>query len=301
MISLKFLLLFAFIAIVIGFVPQSFAQFMISGTEQVIHVSINENGDAHVRLELPPVSETIRVKLIEDDFQNLTVKDSEGNDLQHALVNTPSMSAHIFPTRSDVILEYDIENAVENIDGVWTWKYFYPLSTIFSFPEGVDFAFANNNPVPIFDEKKVRCHGCEALLEYVINEPTRIENGEWENKKYPVSIVSLLKTNSFEFDQPTKRIFFVVDDADKHLTMIIPNVLLGGPYQVFNEGELISKHEMPMNETHMILAFKPEAKGTIDVIGSTVIPEFGTIAVLILVVSLISVIAITSKNKINLH
>ena len=298
---LKILLLFVVVFFVIGIIPYGHAQMVISGTDQTIDVSINEKGDAHVRLELPPVAETIRVKIIHNDYQNLTVKDPNGNDLQHALVNTPTMSVHIFPTSRDVILEYDMEGVVENIDGVWTWDYFYPLSTIFSFPKGVEFVFANTNPVPILDDKKVRCHGCEMLLEYVIDEPTKIENGEWENKKYPVSITTLLETDSFEFDQPTKRIFFLVNDVDKHVTMIIPKVLLGGPYQVFNAGELIPKHEMPLDDTHMILAFKPETKGTIDVIGSTVIPEFGTIAVLILVVSIVTVIAITSKNKINLH
>ena len=89
-----------------------------------------------------------------------------------------------------------------------------------------------------------------------------------------------------------------VDILKQNYTMD-PLVLLGNPYEVYFNEEKILKHEFLTNETHVWLNFRPETSGTINIIGSTVIPEFPFFMPLALGIALI--LGIQLKNKLTLR
>ncbi len=81
--------------------------------------------------------------------------------------------------------------------------------------------------------------------------------------------------------------------------MIIPLELLWNPYQVIEVDEKLHKHEFQINQTHVGLNFRPVTGEGIQVIGTSVVPEFPLFAPL--VIGVIMVIALGFRNKINLH
>ena len=105
--------------------------------------------------------------------------------------------------------------------------------------------------------------------------------------------------SSVNFDQPNKKISFDVSDKKPFVTMIIPLELLWEPYEVFLNGQKILKHEFFSNETHAWLNIRPDNSGTVEIVGTTVVPEFPILAPL--VVGIAFVVALQLKNKFNLH
>ena len=126
--------------------------------------------------------------------------------------------------------------------------------------------------------------GCQMVLEYSINEPKIFKNVKWEDKEFAVEIRSHSNIDNFIFDQPTKSIIFDISKDTRYVTAIIPLELLWEPYLVFLDDEKIDQHKFNNNGTHVWLNMKPETSGEIIIVGTTVIPEFPTIAPLAMVV-----------------
>jgi len=83
------------------------------------------------------------------------------------------------------------------------------------------------------------------------------------------------------------------------ITLIIPLELLWSPYDVYLNEEKILKHEFFSNETHSWLNFRPENSGSIEIIGTTVVPEFPILAPLFVGIAI--VVALQLKNRLNLR
>ncbi|MBT6647293.1 MAG: PEFG-CTERM sorting domain-containing protein [Thaumarchaeota archaeon] len=71
-----------------------------------------------------------------------------------------------------------------------------------------------------------------------------------------------------------------------------------GIFMVLIDGEQANDVEIDGND--VTVSF-PAGTDTIEVIGTFVIPEFGTIAMMILIISIVSVIAISSKSRLSLR
>ena len=98
-------------------------------------------------------------------------------------------------------------------------------------------------------------------LEYSIDESKNLEYVNWENEKFVVEMITFADVNNFEFNQPTKEISFNVNDADQHITTVIPLELLWGPYAVFLDDEKIYFSEYINNGTHVWVNVKPDTTG----------------------------------------
>ena len=265
---------------------------------QTVEITISENGEVRVIHDVQKSNNISQIDLVEGKFSNLKVVDVEGNDVQHAMLSAEKVGITIFPTREDVIVEYDLSDVLTKKDGIWVWNYLYIATTIFYLPEDVNLIFVNDTPVKT-DGEGVRCHGCSAFLEYVIDEPINLEEVLWEDKKFLVEIKTLTDVSSFSFDQPTKSISFNVNEDNQLITMIIPLEMLWNPYQVYLDDQKILKHEFFANATHAWLNIRPETSGTIQIIGTTVVPEFPLFAPLFLGVA--AVIILQFGKKLNLH
>jgi len=268
--------------------------------QKLVKITLGKQGEVHVFHEIKESGNVIQIKTIEGTLSNLKVIDNDGNDVDYASTGLENITGiTIFSSQEDVIIEYDLDDALFFKDGIWYWDFLYLETTTFIFPEGVDLVFINDRPVMLQDAKGVTCHGCQALIEYVLDEPLNLEKIQWEDYSFNLGIRSLSKISSLNFEQSSKSISFNVNEDNQLVTLIIPLELLWSPYEVFLDDQKILKHEFFSNETHAWLNIRPESSGTIQIIGTTVIPEFPLFAPLFLGIA--AVIVLQLKNKINLH
>ncbi len=298
---LKVVLVLMIISI-ISITPQAFAQISFgTPAEHVsIRVTIEENGDVRVVHVVKKSNENVQVKMLPGTIENLQVADGTGNEIQHAMGGHSIIT--LFPPKVNFGVEYDLKDVLILKDGVWTWDFLYTESKNgvgFYFPDEFDLIFVNDRPVRIVNAEGIRCHGCDMFLEYVIDEPIILKEVEWEEQKFPVSIRTLDEINSFNFDQPTRRLSFETTQEDRFITLIIPLELLWNPYEVYLDNQKILNHEFYQNDTHVWLNIKPKTVGTIEIIGISAIPEFSLLLPLVLGITI--VIGFQAKNKINLR
>jgi hypothetical protein len=273
---------------------------------KLITITLGEQGDVHVIHEIDKVRSVVSVETIEGTVSNLNVTDVEGNEVEFGTSAVGSLTGvTIFSSQDDVLIEYDLDDVLSFEDGLWNFDYFNVETTKILFPKDVDLVFVNDRPVLLHDAKGITCYGkshnavCDAIIEYRIVKPIKIIKIEWENKEFSVGMRTLTEISSFNFDQPTKRISFDVNEDNQLITLIIPLGLLWEPYEVYFNQEKILKHEFFSNETHSWLNIRPENSGSVEIIGTTVVPEFPVLAPLIVGIAI--VIAFQLKSKLNLH
>ena len=302
MVTLKIIFGAITTLILLSSIPLVAAQLTIGepAAQKSIVVTISEEGDVHVQHEVARSSTVTQLQTIAGTLTNLSVKDVNGDEVDHGTSGLEGISGvTIFPSREDVLIEYELEDVLFLDDGLWQWDFLYLEKTTFILPSQVDLVFINDRPFMLHDAKGVTCHGCDAFLEYVIEDSTLIENFQWEDQNFHVEINTLTEISSLTFSQPAKSISFDVMEDNQFITLVIPLELLWNPYEVFLDDQKILKHEIFSNGTHMWLNFKPETSGTIQIIGTTVVPEFPIIMPLLF--GLAAVIALQLKNKINLR
>ena len=94
-------------------------------------------------------------------------------------------------------------------------------------------------------------------------------------------------------------IIFNLVDADNGTLTVSPSTQTqSGIFMVLVDGE--EANDVTINGNDVTVNF-PAGSETIEVIGTYVIPEFGTIAMMILLVSIVSVIVISSKSRLSLR
>jgi len=174
--------------------------------DHLVEVFIDYEGNVHVIHTLKESENIRQIQVINGILSNLLVTGEDGSSIRHAASGKP-LDITIFPTEKRVLIEYDLGGVLFLKNGRWTWDFFYLGSTKLFFPDNVDLAFANSSPVPIVNNGMV-CHGCDMVLEY--DEPVILKEIMWGNQKFTIEIITLAEIPYFVFDQPTKRIFFVV-------------------------------------------------------------------------------------------
>lgn len=173
---------------------------------------------------------------------------------------------------------------------------------MFLFPESVDVIFANDRPVNLEynGAKGIRCHGCQMILEYIIDEPVIKQQVKWEDRSFDVEIKTLAEIDSFNFNQPTRTISFDVKNDHQFITLLIPLELLWNPYQVYldkeplgvlADEEKVLRHEYRVDDKYVQLNIRPETAGNVRIIGTSVVPEFPLFVPLVLGMSMVMVLA----------
>ena len=96
-------------------------------------------------------------------------------------------------------------------------------------------------------------------------------------------------------------IFTVSGDTDnEQLIIILPPELIENPNTAWVDGEMTNfEIEETNTGTKLIIPILPHSK-EIKIMGTPVIPEFGSIAMMILVISIISIMILTQKSKIKI-
>jgi len=270
-------IIFSIIVSLLIIIPGAYAQvFEEQSKQKSIEVVINSSGEVHVKHVVDGPDFPKQIDLIEGKIANLTVKDQEGNEKQQGVIGDND-GLIIFPSKEDVIVEYDLLDELILKNNVWTWDFLYLENTSFLFPD-VDLIFVNKNPVYLGEKKGIMCHGCQMILEYSLNEPKLYENVKIQDDGYLIEIRTWAKINQFNFDYGLGEISFEIIGENAFVTTIIPIDFLSEPYQVFLDGEKLLFHDSINNGTHVWLNIRPQNSGDISITG-TVIPGFGEIEI----------------------
>ena len=214
----------------------------------------------------------VQLELVTGQRTNLEVRADEQN-LEYASISGTD-DIVVFSQGADFAVSYNISGSPELVDGLWTWDFFYPESTAFLFPEGVNLVFVNGLPVDLPEGVRgINCHGCQMILEYFEEQQPRAAQIEWEEYSFEVGVISNGEVSSIAFDQPSKSLEFE-SEAGAYTVLIIPKELLWPPYEAYLNGEKILDQENITDEQRVWLVVRPESAGTVTVIGATVVPEF---------------------------
>jgi hypothetical protein len=265
------------ILVIVSLIPLADAQISlgIDAVQKSIEVMINPDGVVHVKHVVRSSNLPVDLKLVNGTVSNISVMNEQGVE---KLFSMKTDIVLLQPSDDELIIEYDLEDVLSKINNVWTWDFRYLQTTTFLNPQEINLFFIDERPVYLDDKKGISCHGCQMILEYLIDEPKNIIDINWENKKFLVEIATFTNIENFEFNQSTKEIRFNVNESNQFITTIIPLELLWGPYVVFLDDEKILFQDYKNNGTHVWINMRPDTAGEISIIGTTVVPEFPIIA-----------------------
>jgi hypothetical protein len=295
--------LLIFIILVPFVSSEAFAQQLKMGdpVQENIQVRIDENGTAHVvHLVQGTSNSQVSVETIRGNMTNLSVTDLSNNTVQYVTIQQSPIAIMIPPSdRNMTLIRYDLPNVVTLNDGVWMWNYLTPSdtdSTDFYFPSGMTQIWTNDRPVYI-GENGIDIHGDGAKLEYTI-EKTSIQNIQWQNYTLPVEVDSLSDIGNYTFDQSAASYQFQISKPHSFVTVIMPKVLLGAKYAAHINGNHLLTTVFHENDTYAWIGLRPDTNGTIQITGSTVIPEFPLFLPLAIGISMILLLQFRVYSKI---
>jgi hypothetical protein len=297
--------IFLILSVSLLFPTVAFAQQLTMGQppNEDITVTIDENGTAHVvhQVQMNKVK-PVQVDMINGNITNFSVTDQNGSAVQYSTLSQSPMAVLIFPAyRNTTLINYDLIHAVSFTNGVWSWNYYEPSDagyTDFHFPKGIDMVWANERPVYLGD-KGLRQEGNGMRLAYISNEPTTVQSVQWQDKTFYVGIRTLAKAGPPVFDQSAMSYAFNIDQPNSFVTVIMPQELLWGPYQTKINTNHTLTNEFHHNSTYAWIGIKPSQSGTVQIVGTTAIPEFPMFVPLVIAIS--AVVALRFVNKINFH
>ncbi len=113
----------------------------------------------------------------------------------------------------------------------------------------------------------------------------------------PYSISSGMVTGASINNNDNSIIVRISADQDGTLTLTPDESILNGIFMVLVDGQEWDDVEISGNQVTVMF---PAGTEKIEVVGTFVIPEFGTIAVMILAVAIISIIAVSAKSRLSI-
>ncbi|NOS61776.1 MAG: PEFG-CTERM sorting domain-containing protein [Nitrosarchaeum sp.] len=113
----------------------------------------------------------------------------------------------------------------------------------------------------------------------------------------PYSISGGMVTGASINNNDNSIIIRISADEDGTLTLTPDESILSGIFMVLVDGQEWNDVEIDGNEVTIMF---PAGAEKIEVVGTFVIPEFGTIAVMILAVAIISIIAVSAKSRLSI-
>lgn len=122
---------------------------------------------------------------------------------------------------------------------------------------------------------------------------------------YDVQYSSVKSIVSSSVSTKDKSINFVLvgkTDANSTLILKLPTGLIAGPFiGVFEDGQIITNYSTTdeAGDTLISIPINPLTEN-ISIIGTTVVPEFGPIASIVLAISIVAIMAITKIRPIHL-
>ena len=286
-------------------IPTASAQLSLGGeaNQKLIEVKLDKSEIVNVKHVIAAPNMPVNVNLFNGVItESVMVTNDDGDEKQFGLVNDGrgNQSVTIFPSKSNIIIKYDLEDASTLYENLWTVKIQYSETYSVIFSEEIDLFFLNNSIIELENKNGISVNnGGNVIIQYHDKVSKIIEEVRWEEHKFNVEIITNSKIDKFNFDQELKSISFQVNEKNKFVTISMEEELLGGPYVILLNDEQITYTKYPSKENHISLSMKPESSGEIIIIGTTVIPEFSMF--LPLIMGFLIILTVPFMKKFSLH
>jgi hypothetical protein len=168
-------------------------------------------------------------------------------------------------------------------------------------PSGSELLFVNNIPLDIVEDTITMPAGEVAISYRTRGVTADTFTVSWNGTDYHVGILSASSVRSLNFEQASKSIILGLNSREP-LLVIIPKVLLEGPYEVRGSAgaQDVQFKEYYQNASHTWVRVEPSSNtNSIRIIGTTVIPEFqfSSLAVAGLTISLLLTLFYASRKR----
>jgi len=255
-------------------IPTASAQLSL-GTEanqKLIEVELNKSEIVNVKQIIAASNIPVSVSLFDGLIpESLVLTNENGDEKEFALTNDGkgNVSVTIFPSKSDIIIKYNIEDVSTFYENLWTVRIGYSETFSILFSEEIDLFFLNNNIIQLENKNGISVNGGgNALIQYYDKIPKIIEEVRWMEDKFNVEIISNSEIDEFNFDQASKIISFQINQKNKFVTVTMEEELLGVPYVILLNDEQIKYTKSVSKENYVSLSMKPQAVGEIMISNS---------------------------------
>jgi hypothetical protein len=267
-------LLLALVTVIPTVIPTVSAQLSlgVEANQEIIEVKLNKSEIVNVKHVITASNMPVSVNLFDGVIpESITVTNENGNEKQFGLASDGkgNQSITIFPSKSNIIIKYDLEDASKSYENLWTVRIGYSETFSVLFSEEIDLFFLNNNIIQLQDKNGISINGGgNALIQYYDKIPKITEEVRWEENKFDVEIISNSEINKFNFDQASKSISFQVNEKNKWVTVTMEEGLLDVPYVILLNDEQIRYTKYINKENYVSLSIKPQAVGEIMISNS---------------------------------
>ena len=255
-------------------IPAASAQLSL-GTEanqKLIEVKLNKSEIVNVKHIISASGVPVSVNLFDGVItESIIVTNSNGDENQFGLVGYGEAleSITIFPSESDIIIKYNLEDASTSYENLWTVRIGYSETFSVLFSEEIDLFFLNNSIVQLGNKNGISVnYGGDAVIQYYNKIPKIIEEVSWEQNKFDIEIITNSKIDNFNFNQESKSITFDINEKNKFLTISMEEELVGSPYVILLNNEKILYNKSLNKENYVLLSMKPQAVGEITISNS---------------------------------
>ena len=255
-------------------IPAASAQLSL-GTEanqKLIEVKLNKSEIVNVKHIISASGVPVSVNLFDGvSAESIIVTNSNGDENQFGLVGYGEAleSITIFPSESDIIIKYNLEDASTSYENLWTVRIGYSETFDILFSKEIDMFFFNNTIIQLENKNGITANGGgNAIIQYYNKIPKIIEEVSWEQNKFDIEIITNSKIDNFNFNQESKSITFDINEKNKFLTISMEEELVGSPYVILLNNEKILYNKSLNKENYVLLSMKPQAVGEITISNS---------------------------------
>jgi hypothetical protein len=255
-------------------IPSVSAQLSVGeeANQKLIEVELNKSEIVNVKHVISASGNPVSVNLFEGVItESIIVKNSNGDEKEFGVVAYRGgiESITIFPSNSDIIIKYNLEDTSTLYENLWTVGIGYSETFSILFSEETDLFFLNNNIIELGNKKGISVNGGgNAIIQYYDKIPKIIKEVSLKEDKFNVEIITNSKIDEFNFDQELKSINFQVNEKNKFVTISMEKELVGDPYVVLLNNEKIVYSKSVNKENYVSLSMKPQAVGEIIIMNS---------------------------------
>jgi hypothetical protein len=255
-------------------IPASSAQLSLGAeaNQKLIEVNLNKSEIINVKHVIAASNMPVSVNLFDGVIpESITVTNDNGDEKEFGLADDGQGNASItiFPTKSNTIIKYDLEDASTLYENLWTVRVGYSETYSVVFPKEIDLFFLNNVIIELVDKNGISVnYGGDVVIQYYDKIPKIIEEVSWEQNKFDIEIITNSKIDNFNFNQESKSITFDINEKNKFLTISMEEELVGSPYVILLNNEKILYNKSLNKENYVLLSMKPQAVGEITISNS---------------------------------
>ena len=266
--------LIVLILALVAVIPTASAQLIlgVEAYQKLIEVELNKSEIVNLKHVIAASDIPVSVNLFDGVIpESIAVTKDNGDKKEFGLTDDGkgNVSITIFPSKSDVIIKYDLEDASTLYENLWTVRIGYSETFSILFSEEIDLFFLNNNIIQLENKNGILVNnGGNAIIQYYDKIPKIIEEIKWDENEFNVEIITNSKIDEFNFNQESKSISFQVNEKKKFVTVTMEEELIGSPYTILLNDEKIKYTKSISKENYVSLSMKPQAVGEIIITSS---------------------------------